>query len=97
MTGLSPYIAPVDEYVIEIDPSEKEWLNALVDGNLDTLHHLIMTDISYVNRRGFINGWVNLLYRTSSLPVVVLYSTVLCTSSLPVVVLYSTVLVPCLL
>jgi uncharacterized membrane protein len=52
--------SPIDEYVIEIDPIEKEWMMALINGNMDTLRHIVMSDSVYVNRKGFINGWTAL-------------------------------------
>lgn len=53
-----PSLAPIDEYVVEIDPMEKQWITALIDGDMDAIHHILMSDSNYVNRKGFLNGWV---------------------------------------
>ena len=53
-----PPLAPIDEYVVEIDPMEKQWITALIDGDMDAIHHILMSDGNYVNRKGFLNGWV---------------------------------------
>ena len=37
---------------------EKEWMAALIDGNLDSIYQMTMADSAYINRKGFINGWV---------------------------------------
>ena len=43
------------DYYYDIDPLEKEWMVAAALSNLDTIHRLIMTDPSLVNRRDFIH------------------------------------------
>ena len=37
---------------------EKEWITSLIAGDMDTIHHILMSDGAYVNRKGFLNGWV---------------------------------------
>lgn len=43
----------------QIDPLEREWIQALIDGKLDSIRRIIMEDSTYVNRRGFLHGWVS--------------------------------------
>lgn len=40
---------------------EREWMSALIDGNIDAIHHMLMGDSSYVNKKGFLHGWVRRL------------------------------------
>ena len=43
------------DYYYDIDPLEKEWMLATSQSDLDSIHRLIMTDPTLVNRRDFIH------------------------------------------
>ena len=43
------------DYYYDIDPLEKEWMVATAQSDMDSIHRLIMTDPSLVNRRDFIH------------------------------------------
>lgn len=50
-----------DEYDYdEIDPLEKEWMLAGAQADIDGLQRLMMTDLSLLNRRGFLHGYTAL-------------------------------------
>ena len=51
-----------EDYYEQVDPVEKEWAHALIDGRLDTIHQLILSDVSYINKKGFLNVSVLLCY-----------------------------------
>ena len=34
-----------------LDPTEHEWINASTDGDVDTIHRLLMVDPTLVNRK----------------------------------------------
>ena len=44
-----------EDYYEQVDPVEKEWAHALIDGRLDIIHQLILSDVSYINKKGFLN------------------------------------------
>ena len=53
-----------EDYYEQVDPVEKEWVHAVIDGRLDVLHRLTISDVSYINRKGFLN--VSLVYILST-------------------------------
>ena len=50
---------PDGEYY-DIDPLEKEWMVAAAMGDMESMHRLLMTDPSLVNRKDFIHGYTAL-------------------------------------
>ena len=52
----------------QIDPLEREWIQALIDGNLDSIRRIIMEDSTYINHRGFLHGWVSRQIHRPCLP-----------------------------
>ena len=53
--------APImDEYVFDIEPMEKEWMLALIDSNMDEIHRILMVDNTFINKKGFLHGWVRI-------------------------------------
>ena len=44
----------------EIDPLEKEWMLAGAQADMDSLQRLLMTDVTLLNRKGFLHGYTAL-------------------------------------
>ena len=44
----------------DIDPLEKEWMLEAAQAHIDGLQRLLMTDITLLNRRGFLHGYTAL-------------------------------------
>ena len=49
-----------DEYTFDIEPLEKEWMLAVVDNNMDEIHRILLTDSTFINKKGFLHGWVRM-------------------------------------
>ncbi len=46
--------------MFDIEPLEKEWMLALIDSNMDEIHRILMVDSSFINKKGFLHGWVRI-------------------------------------
>ena len=61
---------------------------ALIDGNLDSIYQMTIADSAYINRKGFINGWVRSHDMTVFNPLITAFISfrLLCTGQLKLVV-----------